>query len=239
MKTAKPLFTRVLFNPIEEFRTIATDIRKEMDSFKWKTRLIGFIKLFILLLLVNSAIMVLMTILENESLTVFHERSPINVTIWEMFVFVTLEEFMFRLPMKFNHLYLYIAILAFVNHFIPCKEWCLFFFGSCNIAWRILLVLASGTLIFIPVKQLYRPNLMKAWMVLSCICFACVHLRNYQTLNVFEQPAIALLMISPQLFAGIVFLYGRIKYDIVFAILLHFSFNGFFLAIPAILGVPK
>ena len=239
MKTAKSLFTSVLFNPIEEFRTIATDTGKEMDPFKWKSRLVSFIKLFILLLLVNAAIMILMAILESKSLTVFHERSPINVTIWEMFVVVTLEEFMFRLPMKFNHLYLYIAILALVNHFVPCEEFCLFLYGSCNMVLRILLLLAFGTLIFIPVKQFYRPNLMKAWMVLSCICFACVHWRNYQTLNVFEQPGVALLMISPQLFAGIVFLYGRMKYDIVFAILLHFFFNEFFLTIPDILSIPK
>lgn len=225
------------FNPEKEVKGLWERFKEKAKDFKFKSWGILFLKVAGILILIKLLLIILLNGLQEYYPELEnHERSAIHVSVFGLFLFAMLEEFMFRLPMKHNYLFLFISIYSFVQHLIPGEEWSLVIYGGNNIILRSTIYFSTTMLIFPLLKIVYKPKLIIAWMVISCIGFSLVHLRNYASLDLSIHP-ICILKVLPQLITGMIFLYTRLRMGIGTSIILHFSSNGLLLLLPPILNI--
>jgi len=153
-------------------------------------------------------------------------KSTRNSLLFSIILFPILEEFAFRLYLKRNN------INVFVSSFLVAHMICsAFIFNTNNFSLeqdgvlRILidLFVASFSL-YVYNKQLFKLK-FNFLFYFSALLFGFVHIYNYD----YSNPRVllfALIICLPQIIAGILFGYTRIKYGIIGSVILHILVNG-------------
>ncbi|UBM61693.1 CPBP family intramembrane metalloprotease [Candidatus Sulfidibacterium hydrothermale] len=145
-----------------------------------------------------------------------------------------LEEFLFRLLLKpsVKNLVWYVSFFSavFIFDLLLGKTKGMIFLAGLLLVPAILLVKRNGLKRF----QKWFLKHFRLFFYLSCLLFGMLHIGNFSPLSwslLFWGP----LLVLPQLFAGLVLGYIRMRFGIVYSILFHFSYNMLFL-FPIILG---
>jgi len=146
--------------------------------------------------------------------------------LFSIILFPILEEFAFRLYLKRNNINVFVSSFL-ITHMI-CSA---FIFNTNNFSLEqdgFLRILIDSFIAFISL-YVYRKELFKLkfnfLFYFSVLLFGLVHIYNHD----YSNPKVllfALIICLPQIIAGILFGYTRVKYGIIGSIILHILVNG-------------
>lgn len=151
----------------------------------------------------------------------------------------TIEELIFRLPLRYTAVNLTISTLLFALFATPTL---LFRFGNFGLAtfterwlWSAVLAIVIASIAFVllraePVKRITNRIWLHHFRVVlyfSCIAFGLVHVHNFTSItvaNLFLAP----LLVLPQIISGFIFAFGRMRLGMIWCIVLHTAHNVLF-----------
>jgi hypothetical protein len=162
---------------------------------------------------------------------------------WILIIFVSvIEELIFRLPLRYTANNLTISALLFALFAVRNL---LFRFGSFGLAtiterwlWSAGLALLVASVVFVllrtePVKRLTNRiwfDHFRSVLYASCVAFGLVHLYNFRfTSLTVATLLLAPLLVLPQIIAGFIFAFARMRLGMIWCIVLHTAHNFVFL----------
>ncbi len=194
------------------------------EKIDWLVFIKLFITVFFLSILLNSVPTILAHFLHLQGL-LHYFKGKSQPKIWEaIFLIPILEETLFRFllkPTRKNIIY-YVIILSFplVINLLKDKFLYALIFVFLTLIPLILLLKRS----YLKKVQKYFLKHFALFFYLSCLVFGLVHVTNFHPFSLTVL-MLAPLLTLPQLFAGTVFGYIRMKYGIVYSVLFHFLIN--------------
>lgn len=204
----------------------------EKDKSIYQT-LYKFILLIFLCICLGALALILSQTLQNFDIIPEQTRefkpeikSIRNSLIFSIILFPIMEEFAFRLYLKRSNINVFVSSFL-ITHMI-CSS---FIFNTNSLSLehdgllRILIDLFTASILL----YVYNKGLIKLKFNLlfyfSVLLFGLVHIYNHD----YSNPRVllfALIICLPQIIAGLLFGYARIKYGIIGSIILHVLVNG-------------
>lgn len=169
---------------------------------------------------------------ENQDHSVIqfiNNRHPLVIILLAIILGPLSEEITFRLGLKFSRFKISLS-LAFLLMFIggiltPSL------FSTLTLVTYVLTYLVLFLILFIVLRFIKKDRILNFYQTyfgiifyLSSIIFALGHIQNYT--NISKVWLILPLLIFPQLLAGIVFGYIRVKFGFLYSTAMHMAYNG-------------
>jgi hypothetical protein len=192
----------------------------------------SFFKLFIIVFLLSLPLSIvsngLMYLLHLQGLPHYFRKLG-DLKLWEAIFFIPIiEETLFRLLLKptFKNIVYFLVILSipFVANLLRGKYYHALFFVPFLIVPLAFLLKRS----YLKWVQKYFLKHFTLFFYLSYLIFGLLHITNLSPFS-YMILLLAPLLVLPQLFAGTVLGFVRMKYGMVYSVLFHFLMNFPFL----------
>lgn len=205
------------------------------------TKFVHVIRIYAILIVIAISIALLSSIFvagktTNELDNYISKESILFVLIYGGIFAPLFEEIVFRVHLKMSPVRWAIFVVAqcafLLISFSEKFVWIVDFFSFTdnlyiNIGINLLLSIALVAILFIIFKRIKIDIGEKLYAVIfyaSAIYFGFIHTANYS--NIAEVWYLALLLVLPQIIAGIFLGYVRIRYGLIWSIVLHSIYNG-------------
>jgi len=159
---------------------------------------------------------------------------------WTLILLVsTIEELIFRLPLRYTAINLTISALLFALFAIRNL---LFRFGIFGVAtfterwlWSGVLAIVIASLVFVLLRaERVKRIISRIWLhhfravlYFSCVVFGLVHVYNFRSITVASL-FLAPLLVLPQIISGFIFAFARMRLGMIWCIVLHIAHNVLF-----------
>jgi hypothetical protein len=162
---------------------------------------------------------------------------------WTLIILLSIvEELIFRLPLRYTTINLNIAALLFALFAIRNLLFRLGIFGFVTFTerwlWSAVLALLIGSVVFVllrtqPVKRIISRiwlHHFRAVLYFSCVAFGLAHVYNFTSITIATL-LLAPLLVLPQIIAGFIFAFARMRLGMIWCIVLHTAHNAFFISL--------
>jgi len=184
-----------------------------------------FFKLFFLLLLATIIInMVAIPIQENFNITHLKFPTSFKTVIIGLFLAPFFEEILFRALLKFNKktvwLFALTVVILIIFEIIRPKL-------SVAIFLSFTLFFVMAMLLIFKVEKIhsYISKNIKFFYYFSAISFGLMHLFNFSS-NIYLILLFSVFLVGPQIVAGFILGFIRLKYGLKYSILFHMAVNS-------------
>ncbi len=207
------------------FAYLRNPVYLKNEKIQWSAFFKLFIAVFLLSLPLGAVVFVLSHFLHLHSLASVKYLKQNHIPLWKIAIVAPiLEETLFRFLLKpCRRNIFYAAVILFVLVIVEIiigKYYHAVLYAVIAII-PLIFLLKTG---FLKQAQKYFLKHFVLFFYLSCLIFGLAHVSNFRP---FSEKLLLLapLLTLPQLFAGTILGYIRMKYDVVYSMLFHFLMN--------------
>lgn len=156
---------------------------------------------------------------------------------WTWIILLSIiEEFIFRLPLRYTAINLSISVLLFALFAIRSLLFRFRIFDLVTFTerwlWSAVLALLIGSVVFVLLRiQPVQRIISRIWLhhfrsvlYFSCVAFGLAHVYNFTSITIASL-FLAPLLVLPQVISGFIFAFARMRLGMIWCIVLHIAHN--------------
>ena len=156
---------------------------------------------------------------------------------WTWIILLSIiEEFIFRLPLRYTAINLSISVLLFALFAIRSLLFRFRIFDLVTFTerwlWSAVLALLIGSVVFVLLRiQPVQRIISRIWLhhfrsvlYFSCVAFGLAHVYNFTSITIASL-FLAPLLVLPQIISGFIFAFARMRLGMIWCIVLHIAHN--------------